>query len=124
MKRAGRFEEAFTHFEGLDRTTGELRADHPGGDVGNDRPGMTVRRRVSAGRVGDSDDGHPLAGNIRQSLGRDRHRNPDRPGSIRWRNGSRAERLKQEGKLIADLRTRKPARAARTAPESAKRLNT
>jgi hypothetical protein len=24
---------------------------------------MTMRRRVSAGRVGDSDDGHPLAGN-------------------------------------------------------------
>src|SRR5215472_6169745 len=102
MNRAGRFEEAFTYFEGLDRTTGELRANRPGGDVGNDRSGMTVRRRVSAGRIGDSDDGHPLAGNIRQSFGRDRYRNPDRPGSIRWRNSSRAERLKQEGKLIAD----------------------
>src|SRR5262245_46136597 len=44
MHRAGRFEEAFTYFEGLDRTTGELRANRPGGDVGNDRPGMTVRR--------------------------------------------------------------------------------
>src|SRR5262245_31907260 len=107
MNRARSFEEAFTYFEGLDWTAGELRANGPGGDVGNDRPGMTVRRRISAGRIGDSDDGHPPAGNIRQSFRRDRHRNPDRPGSIRWR----ADRLKQEGKLIADRRTRKPSQS-------------